>query len=77
MTLRERIANWILDGELIDRRVGTVIMDGGKTFVERDTLLADNARLATALFKIAAEAKRGKNPNATVRRMGKMAEDAL
>ena len=30
-----------------------------------------------ALRAISAEAKRGKNPNATVRRLGKMAEEAL
>lgn len=32
---------------------------------------------ADVLQAISAEAKRGKNPNATVRRMGKMADEAL
>lgn len=72
MTLRERIANWILGGELSD-----LIHDNELIIRNNRENARALARKDEALRQIAAEAKRGKNPNATVRRMGKMAEDAL
>ena len=78
MKLRYRLADWISGGELSKaRRECVVVLDGGVGYVTRASIAADNVNLCKALRRIAAEAKRGKNPNATVRRMGKWAEEAV
>lgn len=65
MTLRERIADWLTRGEY-------------SAHIEvNDTLMCGMAEYGNVLRAISAEAKRGKNPNATVRRMGKMADEAV
>lgn len=65
MTLRERIADWLTGGEY-----SALIHDNGRMV---HTICENNRRFRA----ISAEAKRGKNPNATVRRIGKMADEAL
>lgn len=78
MTLRERIADWLTGGALSKARGEcVVIIDGEYAVVTRGSIAADNARLVHVLRAISAEAKRGKNPNATVRRIGKMADEPL
>ena len=65
MNWREKLADWISGGEY-----SALIHDNGRMV---HTICENNRRF----LAIAAEAKRGKNPNATVRRLGKMAEEAL
>ena len=72
MKLRYRLADWISGGELSD-----LIHDNELIIHNKRENARALARKDEALRQIAAEAKRGKNPNSTVRRMGKMAEEAL
>jgi len=71
MTLRERIADWLTGGEYF--AVLGIAKAATDEMVKKHSLAIS---YADALRAISAEAKRGKNPNATVRRMGKMADEA-
>lgn len=73
MNWREKLADWLTGGRSIDRAIETT------REIRRLSadLVVELRRKDDALRAIAAEAKRGKNPNATVRRLGKMAEEAL
>lgn len=77
--MRRKIANWLTGGEL--RRLQLRYEAAADQLRQRNEDYFDAVTISMArqeaLRMIAAEAKRGKNPNATVRRMGKWAEEAV
>lgn len=79
MNWREKLADWISGGSLSKLKIES---DFNRNWSNRHYEMWEKSRLQGLLYRdhlraIAAEAKRGKNPNATVRRLGKMAEEAL
>ena len=77
--MRWKIANWLTDGELRRLQIRYEVAADQLRRRNEDYFDAVTTSMAReeVLRQIAAEAKRGKNPNSTVRRMGKMAEEAL
>lgn len=76
MTLRERLADWISGGALSRARGECVLISGdGVSYVTRESVLSDSAMLFEALSRIAS--CETPSANATVRRMARIAREAL